>query len=95
MIKIAKSYPPQSKYRGRPSKVVAHLSRALRQDDRAAFPRAVIDVVREYGVSAVAEHSGQRRETIYRALNGKQKPTFYVLISVLAAIGVKLTVEES
>jgi probable addiction module antidote protein len=83
-----------SKYCGHPKKIVAHLSRALEQEEMSAFPQALMEVVREHGVSSIAKRCGVQRETIYRALSGKQKPTFHMVVKVLAAVGVKLVVQE-
>jgi probable addiction module antidote protein len=82
------------KYRGHPEKIVAYLSKALERDERSDFPRAIMEVVREFGVATIAERTGLRRETIYRSLNGKQKPTFYVIVKILAALGVGIVLQE-
>jgi probable addiction module antidote protein len=77
-----------------PDKIVAHLTHAREQRDRTAFPLALMEVVRAHGVSTISERTGLRRETIHRTLNGKQKPTFYFVVKLLAAVGVKLVVKK-
>jgi probable addiction module antidote protein len=84
-----------SKYPGHPHKIVAHLNHALEQEDRAAFPIALMEVVRAHSISAVSERTGLRRETIHRPLSGKQKPTFYLVVKILAALGAKIVIRRT
>jgi DNA-binding phage protein len=43
---------------GNPKAIATYLTKAMDPDDRAAFPKALLNVVREYGASAFAEKAG-------------------------------------
>ena len=45
-------------------------------------------------MTAVAEHAGIPRESLYRALSTKGNPTIKTLLAVVAAAGLKLSVHR-
>ena len=57
------------------------------------WPPCVISPKRK-SMTAVAEHAGIPRESLYRALSTKGNPTIKTLLAVVAAAGLKLSVHR-
>lgn len=58
--------------------------------------RAALDTVaRSHGVSDLAKRSGVTRAGIYKALGKDGNPSFETVRSILAAMGLRLTVEPA
>jgi probable addiction module antidote protein len=52
-------------------------------------------VARARGMSAIAEQTGRSRTALYRALSEGGDPQLSTLLSVVAALGFKLTLSEN
>jgi probable addiction module antidote protein len=56
------------------------------------FLKALKNVAQARQISKVAKDAGVQRETLYRSLSEQGNPTFQTLSSVLAALGLKLSI---
>ncbi|MGB7415238.1 MAG: addiction module antidote protein [Thermosynechococcaceae cyanobacterium] len=61
--------------------------------DAALIAKALGDIARAKGMSQVARDAGLSRESLYKALSGERSPTFETILKVIAALGLKLSVE--
>jgi probable addiction module antidote protein len=59
-------------------------------DDAAFIARALGDVARAHGMTAVARDAGLSRESLYKALSGERSPDFSTLLKVMRALGLRL-----
>ena len=74
--------------------IVQYLKAALEEDDPAFFIKAVGNVARARGMTAIAQESQLGRPSLYKALSGERDPRIGTVMKVLEAIGVRLTVES-
>ena len=71
-------------------------SGAEEADGDAAFvAKALGDIARARGMAQVASDTGLSRESLYKALSGKRKPTFETVLRVVGALGLQLRAEAS
>ena len=70
--------------------VVAYLEAAFEDGDPQVIAGALGDVARSRGMTAVAARSGLGRESLYKALSRDGNPGFATVLSVLAALGLRL-----
>ena len=70
--------------------VVAYLEAAFEDGDPQVIAGAIGDVARSKGMTAVAAKSGLGRESLYKALSRDGNPGFATVLSVLAALGLRL-----
>jgi len=76
------------------AEVAAYLEAMLEDGDARAVPvalRTVVDAVG--GMAALAERTGLSRETLYRTLSERGNPRLDTLTVILAAFGLRLTVQ--
>lgn len=76
------------------SELAAYIDAVLSDGDARAVPvalRTVADVVG--GMTALAEKTGLSRETLYRTLSEKGNPQLDTLATILAAFGLRLSVQ--
>lgn len=64
-------------------------------DDPAGIARALGQIARAHGMTAVATDTGLRRETLYRGLGDHGNPTLTTMLKVLASVGLRLRVEPA
>lgn len=69
----------------------AYLEDSTPEELRAALDR----VARSHGVSDLAKRTGVTRAGIYKALGQDGNPSFETIRSILAAMGLRLTVEPA
>ena len=74
--------------------IIEYLKAALEENDPAFFAKAVGNVARAKGMTAVAHESQLGRPSLYKALSGERDPRIGTVMKVLQAIGVRLTVES-
>ena len=74
-----------------PIEASAYLNAAL-EDSPEAFLKALKNVAQARPMTQVAREAGIQRETLYRAFSDQGNPTFETLSSVLAALGMKLSI---
>ncbi len=72
--------------------LIEYLNAALEERDPAFFAKAVGDVARAKGMTAVAEASGLGRQSLYRALSGEGNPRLDTLFRVLETLDLRLAV---
>ena len=72
--------------------LIEYLNAALEERDPAFFAKAVGDVARAKGMTAVAEASGLGRQSLYRALSGEGNPRLDTLFRVLDTLDLRLAV---
>ena len=77
-----------------PAEASAYLNAAL-EDSPQAFLKAVRNVAQSRQMVKVAKDAGVQRETLYRSLSEQGNPTFETLSSVLAALGMKISITLS
>ena len=78
------------------AEVAAYLEAMLEDGDARAVPvalRTVVDAVG--GMAALADKTGLSRETLYRTLSERGNPRLDTLAVILAAFGLRLTVQPA
>jgi probable addiction module antidote protein len=76
-----------------PAEAEAYLNAGL-DDSLPAFLKALKNVMQAHRMAKVAEEAGVQRETLYRSFSERGNPTLATLSSVLAAMGLKISVER-
>ena len=74
--------------------VVAYLNTWLEDGTPQEIAAALGDVARSKGMSKIAKRAGLGRQALYNALSENGNPTLETLTSVLAALGLELTVRK-
>jgi probable addiction module antidote protein len=74
-----------------PIEASAYLNAAL-EDSPHAFLKALKNVAQARQMTRVAKDAGIQRETLYRSFSEQGNPTLETLSSVLAALGMKLSI---
>ena len=74
-----------------PEEVAAYIEAAFEDGDPAVITHALGVVARAKGMSQVARASGLSREALYKALTPDGDPKLSTFISVLRALGMKVT----
>ena len=72
--------------------IIAYLQAALAEDDPAFFVKAVGNVARAKGMTAIAQEAQLGRASLYKALSGDRDPRLGTVMQVLGALGVQLAV---
>ena len=72
--------------------MVEYLNVALEEQDPAFFAKALGDVARARGMTAIAEASGVGRQSLYRALSSDGNPRLETLFRVLETLDLRLVV---
>lgn len=75
--------------------VAAYLGAYLEDGTPDELRKALATVARSHGVSDLARRSGKSRPGIYKALGEDGNPSFETIRSILAALGLRLTVEPA
>lgn len=78
------------------AEVAAYIEAMLEDGDARAVPvalRTIVDAVG--GMTALAEKTGLSRETLYRTLSERGNPRLDTLAVILAAFGLRLTVQAA
>jgi len=79
-----------------PKEAAAYLNAHLEEQGKDAeelFLMALRDVATAYGVSELAEEAELGRESLYKALSQSGNPKLSTLVSLLNAMGLKLSVD--
>lgn len=72
---------------------LAYVQAAFEENDTDFLVDALNDVARARSMAKIAEATGLGRESLYKALQPGSKVRFETIQKVLAALGLKLTVE--
>ena len=79
-----------------PVEAAAYLQAAIEEGDREALLVAMRHVTAAHGgMTAIAQQTGLSRESLYRAFSKRGNPTVATLSSVLAATGLRLSVQPA
>ena len=65
---------------------------AVLEDYPEGFLKALRNVAQAHQMSKLAEETGIKRESLYRALSDEGNPTWETLTTVLAALGLKVSI---
>ncbi|KAA3452273.1 putative addiction module antidote protein [Mesorhizobium sp. SARCC-RB16n] len=71
--------------------IVAYLDAVMEEGDLHFLCKALGDVARSKGMTEVAKKTGMSRESLYKALSEKGNPSLATVVSVLAAMGLRLS----
>ena len=72
--------------------IIEYLKAALEENDPAFFIKAVGNVARAKGMTAIAEETQLGRPSLYKALSGERDPRIGTVMKVLSALGIQLTI---
>ena len=72
--------------------IIEYLIDALEENDPEFFARAVGDVARAKGMTAIAQETQLGRPSLYKALSGERDPRIGTVMKVLAALGIQLSI---
>jgi len=80
-----------------PEEMAAYLEACLEdaEGDAAFVAKALGDIARAKGMTAVARDAGLSRESLYKALSGERTPNFETILKVVGALGIKLHAEAA
>lgn len=78
-----------------PERIALYLEAVLDDGDPALVAAAIGDIARAQGMNEVARKTGLSRETLHRTLSDEGNSQLAALISVLRALGVRLTVSDA
>jgi probable addiction module antidote protein len=73
----------------------AHYLNAVLEDYPEGFLKALRNVAQARQMAKVAEEAGIQRESLYRALSDGGNPTLDTFTSVLAALGLRMTISSA
>ncbi len=77
-----------------PKEAAAYLNAAIEEGGRELFLLALRNIAEaQGGISAIAEKSHLNRESLYRMLSKRGNPEIKSLMTLLRAMGLKLTVK--
>jgi probable addiction module antidote protein len=93
MARIETTAFDSADYLGSAEAIAAYLDTWLEDGTPDELRRALATVARSHGVSDLARRSGVSRPGIYKALGEEGNPSFETIRSILAAMGLRLTVE--
>jgi probable addiction module antidote protein len=75
-----------------PEAVAAFLDAALEDGDPKMVTAVLGDIARSKGMAMIAEKTGLAREALYKSLSADGNPRLTTLLSVLKAMGLRLSV---
>lgn len=75
--------------------IAAYIDEYLEDGSPEELREALDTVARSHGISDISKRSGVTRAGIYKALGQDGNPSFETIRSILAAMGLKLTVEPA
>ena len=93
MTKIETTTFDSADYLDNAEAIAAYLDAYLEDCSPEELRRALDTVARSHGVSDLSKRSGVTRAGIYKALGQDGNPSFETIRSILAAMGLRLTVE--
>lgn len=75
--------------------IAAYIEAAFEDGDPALIKRALGDIARSRGMTAVARDAGVTRETLYKALSDRGDPRLSTLMGVMKALGLRLSASKA
>ena len=95
MAKIETTAFDSADYLNSAEAIAAYLDVYLEDSSPEELRRALDTVARSHGISDLSQRSGVTRAGIYKALGQDGNPSFETIRSILAAMGLRLTVEPA
>ena len=95
MAKIETTAFDSADYLNSAESIAAYLDEYLEDGTPEELREAMATVARSHGISDLARSSGVSRPGIYKALGQDGNPSFETVRSLLAAMGLRLTVEPA
>lgn len=95
MAKIETSAFDTADYLNTAEDIAAYLDAYLEDSTPEELRKALSNVARSRGISDLSRRSGVSRPGIYKALGESGNPSFETVRSILAAMGLRLTVEPA
>lgn len=77
------------------TEILHYLEAAFAEGDPALIRAALNDVARARGMTELAQQAGMSRPGLYRALGEEGNPSLENLSGILAALGLKLSVQPA
>ena len=74
--------------------IIEYLKTALEENDPAFFTKAVGNVARAKGMTAIAQETQLGRQSLYKTLSGERDPRISTVMKVLATLGIQLTIRR-
>lgn len=75
-----------------PEAAAAYLDAALEDGDPQIIASTLGDIARSKGMAMIAERTGLAREALYKSLSADGNPRLTTLVSVLKAMGLRLSI---
>jgi probable addiction module antidote protein len=75
-----------------PEAAAAYLEAALEDGDPRLIAATLGDIARSKGMATIAERTGLAREALYKSLGADGNPRLSTLVSVLKAMGLRLSI---
>ena len=66
------------------------LSECFQDENPDVFSAALADVIKAHGVAAVAEKAHLNRESLYKFVSGKTRPTWSTIHKLILAMNIKI-----
>jgi probable addiction module antidote protein len=95
MVKIETTAFDSADYLNSAEDIAAYLDSYLEDGTPEELREALGTVARSHGISDLSRRSGVSRNGIYKALGEDGNPSFETIRSILAAMGLRLTVEPT
>jgi probable addiction module antidote protein len=95
MAKIETTVFDAADYLNTAEAIAAYIDEYLEDGSPEELREALDTVARSHGISDISKRSGVTRAGIYKALGQDGNPSFETIRSILAAMGLKLTVEPA
>lgn len=75
-----------------PEAAAAYLEAALEDGDPQIIAATLGDIARSQGMAIIADKTGLAREALYKSLSADGNPRLTTLVSVLKAMGLRLSI---
>jgi probable addiction module antidote protein len=94
MAKKLTNYDPAADLRSKEA-IAIFMAEALKTNDPAYIAHALGVIARAKGMSQIASDTGLSREQLYRSFSAKGNPTLKTTLTVMKALGIKLTAKAA
>ncbi|MDQ8758057.1 putative addiction module antidote protein [Sphingosinicella sp. LHD-64] len=84
-----------AKYLKSEEDIIAYLDAAMEDNDPAHIARALGDVARSEGMTAISRRTGLGRQALYTALSEQGNPTLETVTAIISSLGLRLTVQKA
>ena len=71
----------------------SYLAAALEESDEVFITKALAEIVKAHGATALASETGIARQALYKMCSSEGNPSFKNVSKLLAAIGLEITVQ--